>query len=341
MKVIYSILAILATTIHDASAEPSPGCGKAPASLKNGLNIVNVKGVSRQFILRLPDTYDNMKPYRLIFAFHATGGSANSTSQRYDGLLAPAGSTSILVAPQGQTPSSGGGKATGFAALVGAFAGGITGWWKTGGKYGTDDLDFVDKLIETIDSDLCIDTRLRFSTGFSFGGVISYSLACLRGEKFRAVSVRSGGNFDAILGSMGGKGDKTKANGPGACKKTDSLTSTYAGIDASKLIEPLLLGNKKPAAPLVCGNTPIAYMGSMGICDGWIEYGRLARDDFLKNNGCEAKAAQIPVEGSGRRSQTKYECKTGTPVVWSEFDGAHAPQRIDEEDTWKFFSQFT
>jgi hypothetical protein len=79
----------------------------------------------------------------------------------------------------------------------------------------------------------------------------------------------------------------------------------------------------------------------MGSCDGWITYGRAARDDFLRNNGCKPKNAPIPKEGSKRRVQTTYECAANAPVVWTEFDGGHMPSRESEDETWKFFSQFT
>jgi hypothetical protein len=91
---------------------------------------------------------------------------------------------------------------------------------------------------------------------------------------------------------------------------------------------------------MACGRKAVAYMGVMGICDGWIRYGRQARDDFLRNNGCKSKQALIPIEGSKRRTQTSYDCAPNTPVVWTEFDGAHEPTREAEDDTWKFFSQF-
>ena len=93
------------------------------------------------------------------------------------------------------------------------------------------DLLYVDKMIDEIDADLCVDTRLRFATGFSFGGVLSYSLACLRAEKFRAVSVQSGGNFDAVIDGMTkqNKG-KGKAAARRECKKTDSFSSSFKGM---------------------------------------------------------------------------------------------------------------
>jgi poly(3-hydroxybutyrate) depolymerase len=344
MMIINLLLTLLLCAVLKVVAEPSSGCGKAPTKLQNGLNTLDFNGVPRKFIIHLPENYDNKNPYRLIFAFHATGGTANDTAKSYYGLLRQGGNTSILVSPQGQSPIAAGGKASGLLSFV---AKDITGWWRTGGKYGEQDIELVDRILGVIDTDLCIDTRLRFATGFSFGGVMAHSLACLRSDKFRAVSVQPGCGFDMVIDGMsktnkgkapGGKGAPAKP--PGACKKTDSFSQSNMGIDPSLFLNELLLGDKKPSAPFVCGTKAVPYMGVMGSCDGWIEYGRQARDEFLKNNGCKLKLAQIPVEGSKQRVQTTYECAPDAPVVWTEFDGGHQPTREAEGDTWKFFSQF-
>jgi predicted esterase len=344
MKIFNSLFNLAAATILGVAAEPSPGCGKAPTKLINGLNTIDFNGVPRKFIVHLPENYDNRNPYRLIFAFHATGGTANDTAKSYYGLLRQGGSTSILISPQGQSPTAGGGKASGLISLV---AKDLTGWWHTGGKFGQQDVEFVDKIVDAVDADLCIDTRLRFATGFSFGGVMSHSLACLRPEKFRAVSVQSGCGFDMVIDGMS-KSNKGKAPGgtgpaakpPGACKKTDSFSQANMGIDPSLFLNELLLGDKKPGGPFVCGKKAVPYMGVMGSCDGWIEYGRQGRDEFVENNGCKPQLPRIPIEGSKQRVQTIYECASDTPLVWTEFDGGHQPTREAEVDTWKFFSQF-
>ena len=127
---------------------------------------------------------------------------------------------------------------------------------------------------------------------------MSYSLACLRPDKFRAVSVQSGCGFDQVIGGMS-TNNKGKTGGaakpPGACKKTDSFSSSYMGIDPGAFLDPLLLGDKKPSPTMVCGTKAVPYMAFMGTCDGWIQYGRQGRDDFLRNNGCKPKVAQVPL----------------------------------------------
>ena len=59
--------------------------------------------------------------------------------------------------------------------------GGVEFYW------GIADLS-VDDMIRRIDDALCVDTSLRFALGFSYGGAMSYSLACSRPTVFRAVA---------------------------------------------------------------------------------------------------------------------------------------------------------
>lgn len=61
-------------TFSSVIATPSAGCGKAPTTLKNGMNTLTIDGATRPFIVHLPENYHNTKLYRTIFVFHATSG---------------------------------------------------------------------------------------------------------------------------------------------------------------------------------------------------------------------------------------------------------------------------
>lgn len=114
--------------------------------------------------------------YRLIFGFHwlggnmddvATGRTVQAGTWDYYGLRRLADENAIFVAPNGLN----------------------AGWGNAGGE----DVAFVDALVRSLEDDLCVNPRLRFATGFSFGGAMSYALACSRSSVFRAVSVIAGG----------------------------------------------------------------------------------------------------------------------------------------------------
>jgi poly(3-hydroxybutyrate) depolymerase len=162
-------------------AAATAGCGKTP-TLRSGTHTIQSSGKSRSFILRIPANYNNSNPYRLIFAFHWRGGTANEidsggTSGRawsYYGQLEQSNNTAILVAPQGLG----------------------NGWANSGGE----DVTFVDDMIRLIDADLCVDTTQRFATGFSWGGGMSYALACARANVFRAVAVIAGAQISGCSG---------------------------------------------------------------------------------------------------------------------------------------------
>ena len=173
------------------AAKPSPGCGKAnklvtpAAATTPGLSITS-GGKTRQYFVKLPANYDSSHPYRLIFTMHAVGGSGqqiSSGANAYYGLPSLINDTTaaIYVAP------------TGLSGALGI------GWWNSGGE----DIVLVKDIIKAVEDDLCIDQNLRFSTGFSYGGGMSYAIACARAKQFRAVAVLSG----ALLGGCSGGTD--------------------------------------------------------------------------------------------------------------------------------------
>ena len=126
--------------------------------MTSGTKSVTVNGRQRQFIIRVPQKYDNSKPYKLIFAFHWVGGTMNDVSSggtdkelwSYYGLQRQAQETAILVAPQGIS----------------------NGWGNSGGE----DILFLDAMVKQIEASLCVDQGQRFALGFSYGGA-SKSLA--------------------------------------------------------------------------------------------------------------------------------------------------------------------
>jgi hypothetical protein len=54
---------------------------------------------------------------------------------------------------------------------------------------------FTDDMVNQLESGLCVDSSQIFSSGFSYGGSMTYALACARPNVFRAVAVYSGANL--------------------------------------------------------------------------------------------------------------------------------------------------
>jgi len=159
----------------------SAGCGKT-RTLTNGRKTIQSNG-TREYILRVPDDYDNEKPYRLIIAYHwrdgnatqvAEGGNGGSTEDPYYGLWDLAENSTIFVAPEGLN----------------------AGWANTGGQ----DVAFTDAILAQLEGDLCIDTTRIFATGFSYGAGMSYALACARADVFRGVVLYAGAQLSGCDG---------------------------------------------------------------------------------------------------------------------------------------------
>ena len=184
---VYGGLGAASASPGAGTAAASSGCGKAP-TLTSGTHTIQSSGQTRSYILRVPTGYDNNHPYRLVFGFHWVGGTANDVdSGGTDGynwsyyglrrLADAAGNGTIFVAPQGIS----------------------NGWGNSGGQ----DITFVDDMLNQFQSGLCIDTGQIFSSGFSYGGSMTYALACARPTVFRAVAVYSGANLSGCTPGTG------------------------------------------------------------------------------------------------------------------------------------------
>ncbi len=158
--------------------EPNPnqnasaGCGKNPG-LSSGLRSMTVDGAHREYIIDLPDNYDRNKPYRLIFAWHWLGGNAGAVAGGgYYGLRDLARSEAIFVAPDkynvnGQDDN---------------------GWPNTNGR----DMRFLNAMLDEIKGSLCVDNSRVFSTGWSYGGMMSFAVGREFAGTFRAIAPMSG-----------------------------------------------------------------------------------------------------------------------------------------------------
>ncbi|KAI1841909.1 hypothetical protein JX265_013079 [Neoarthrinium moseri] len=175
------ILAVVALCLQPILAASSSGCGKAPTLTSPNAYSLTINGKSRQYFVKFPANYNQTHPYKLIFTFHALGGTASQVVAGTGGYLPwyglPAldtGNTGIYIAPNGLN----------------------NGWANPNG----DDLALTDAIIKTVEADLCIDQAHRYSTGFSYGAGMSYSIACSRAKDFRAVAVLSGAVLSGCTG---------------------------------------------------------------------------------------------------------------------------------------------
>ena len=164
-----------------ASAATTAGCGKEP-TLTTGTHTIQSSGTNRTYILSLPGNYDRSHAYRLMFGLHWLNGTAND--------VATGGSDGAVWAFYGQKQLSN--NSTIFVAPQGI----DNGWANTGGR----DLTLIDDLTRLVEGDLCVDTAQLYALGWSYGGAMSYAIACARPTVFRAVAVFSGANLSGCSG---------------------------------------------------------------------------------------------------------------------------------------------
>lgn len=151
----------------------SPGCG-SDNPLTSGNYSENIDGTNRTYVLDVPSGYDKNNEYRLIFVWHPLGGTAQTVvGQGYNGLKSLANDSTIFVAADGLMGSNS--EASG------------NGWWNVNNV----DMKFLTAMLERINSNLCVDQDRIFSTGFSFGGMMSYTVG-FEFDVFRAIAPCSG-----------------------------------------------------------------------------------------------------------------------------------------------------
>ncbi len=169
-------------SVPNESASAASGSGNGVGFGTGGYLTIQSSGQTRGFAMRLPDNYNPNTPYWLIFGFHWNGGNSaqvdNGGTSGYDwsyyGLQKASKNGAIFVAPDGLN----------------------AGWANSGGH----DLTFTDDMVKLIEDNYCVDTTHIISTGFSYGGGMSYEIACARAKVFRAVAIFEGAQLSGCDG---------------------------------------------------------------------------------------------------------------------------------------------
>jgi poly(3-hydroxybutyrate) depolymerase len=170
------------TSVPNESASATAASGNGVGFGTGGYLTIQSSGQTRGFAVRLPDNYNPNTPYWLIFGFHWNGGNSaqvdNGGTSGYDwayyGLQKQSKNGAIFVAPDGLK----------------------AGWANSGGQ----DLTFTDDMVKLIEDNYCVDTTHIISTGFSYGGGMSFEIACARAKVFRAVAIFEGAQLSGCDG---------------------------------------------------------------------------------------------------------------------------------------------
>ncbi len=135
-------------------------------------------GITREYIIYVPDFYDETLKVPLMLNFHGYGGTANQQLKSADMRPLADMENFILVYPQGTLRNG-------------------DPHWNAGlesdeNKSDADDFGFVEALIDEICSKYNIDSARVYSCGYSNGAFFTYALACYHSDKIAAIGSVAG-----------------------------------------------------------------------------------------------------------------------------------------------------
>src|SRR5690606_24105671 len=131
-------------------------------------------GQSRSYIIDIPANYDENAPHRLFYTSHWISSTSEAVRDQNYYFLKPLAQAdnvrAIFVAPQSD-----------------------------GATWQQKDHALFDELLAFVKENLCIDTTRVFATGFSFGGMITYSLSTNHQQDIRAAVGIAPANYNIWL----------------------------------------------------------------------------------------------------------------------------------------------
>ena len=129
----------------------------------------------REYIVRIPSSYDNKVPIPLVLCFHGYGGTATEISYTNFNDVSDTANF-IVVYPQGT--------------LLKRKSHWNVGGWTLDSKI--DDVGFISSLLDSLSERYNINQSRIYSTGMSNGGYMGYHLACNLSSKFAAIASVTG-----------------------------------------------------------------------------------------------------------------------------------------------------
>ena len=199
-------------------------------------------GLTREYLLYVPSSYNSNTAVPLLFNFHGYGGTSSDHLSTADMRSLADQENFLLCYPQGSSDSYGSGHWN--AALPGG-----------DNKSTADDIGFVSAMITSISSSYQVDSTRIYACGYSNGGMMSYFLGGSMSDKIAAIGSVSGsmleGNPDPAnpvpMINFHGTADYvlTYYGGDGSTSTTDTLSywASRNGASATPVITNMISGN--------------------------------------------------------------------------------------------------
>ena len=171
---------------------------------------IEYDGLTREYSIYVPASYDGTTSFPLLFNFHGGGGNIASHIAIAD--MSPIADTAnfIVVYPQARPDPSDGNSFNWIPKVPGTF----------------DDVPFISSLIDRIASNYQIDQNRIYACGYSLGGDMSFELACKLNSRIAAIA--------PVARTMQANPDSfcfpVHPTGVLTILGTDDITSPYNGI---------------------------------------------------------------------------------------------------------------
>lgn len=226
-----------------------PACTRHQLSPGQTTQRVSINGVTREYILYVPRSYNGSAHVPLMLDFHPLSSSA-SYQRNNSGTAAVADREGVIVAyPQG-----------------------INNAWNIGPcctrERTVDDVAFARAVVEQVSARACVDDRRVYATGFSNGGGMSYKLACDAADIFAAAAPAA---FDMIEEM--------------ACTPSRPV-SVFAHRGRRDFIVPYNGGPSTP--PTAYRLDPITFLGAEGSFSRWGQLNNCSSTTRSIGNNCSA-----------------------------------------------------
>lgn len=168
-------VAVDAVRTGSVSGTSNSGAGVSTGSFN--LTLLH-DGLTREYILYVPASYDGSSQFPLLFNFHGFGGTVADHLQAADMRSLATSEKFLLVYPQGS--------------LLGGYSHWNAASPSAENKSSADDIGFVRKMITSISASHQVNSNRIYACGYSNGAFFSYYLACYLSDKIAAVGSVSG-----------------------------------------------------------------------------------------------------------------------------------------------------
>ena len=224
-------------------------------------------GLTREYLLYVPSSYNSNTAVPLLFNFHGYGGTSSDHLSTADMRSLADQENFLLCYPQGSLDSYGSGHWN--AALPGS-----------DNKSTADDTGFVSAMITSISSSYQVDSTRIYACGYSNGGMMSYFLGGSMSEKIAAIGSVSGsmleGNPDPAnpvpMINFHGTADYvlTYSGGDGSTSTTDTLSywAIRNGASTTPVITNMNSGNVSVQKSVYSDSNGTAWVEHYKVING-------------------------------------------------------------------------